>query len=84
MPLKRKPIKRPAAPLALVEVFAIRIPDLVIVDGVLAMEGNGPASKDLINLGKIMAGDDSVALDTVVAYMMGFPDLPRTTCLGLH
>lgn len=63
---------------AMVEVFGIRIPDLVIVDGVLAMEGNGPASKDLINLGKIMAGDDSVALDTVVAYMMGFPDLPRT------
>ena len=63
---------------AMVEVFAIRIPDLVIVDGVLAMEGNGPASKDLINLGKIMAGDDPVAVDTVVAHMMGFPDLPRT------
>jgi Pyruvate/2-oxoacid:ferredoxin oxidoreductase delta subunit len=63
---------------ALVEVFAIRIPDLVIVDGVLAMEGNGPASKDLINLGKIMAGDDPVAVDTVVAYMMGFSDLPRS------
>lgn len=46
---------------ALVEVFAIMIPDLVIVDGVLAMEGNGPAFKELINLGKIMAGDDPVA-----------------------
>jgi len=67
---------------ALVEVFSIRIPDLVIVDGVLAMEGNGPASKDLINLGKIMAGDDPVAVDTVVAYMMGFPDLPRTVELA--
>ena len=67
---------------ALVEVFAIRIPDLVIVDGVLAMEGNGPASKDLITLGKIMAGDDPVAVDTVVAYMMGFPDLPRTVQLA--
>lgn len=63
---------------ALVEVFAIKIPDLVIVDGILAMEGNGPASKDLIHLNKIIAGDDPVAIDTVVAYMMGFPDLPRT------
>ncbi|OLN30807.1 Iron-sulfur cluster-binding protein [Desulfosporosinus metallidurans] len=63
---------------ALVEVFSIRVPDLVIVDGVLAMEGNGPASKDLINLSKIMASDDPVALDSVVAYMMGFPELPRT------
>jgi len=67
---------------ALVEVFAIRIPDLVIVDGVLAMEGNGPASKDLINLGKILAGDDSVAVDAVVAHMMGFPALPRTVELA--
>lgn len=62
---------------ALVDVFAVRTPDLVIVDGVLAMEGNGPASKDLLNLGRIMAGDDPVALDAVVAYMMGFPRLPR-------
>lgn len=52
------------------------------MDGVLAMEGNGPASKDLINLGKIMAGNDSVAVDTVVAYIMGFPDLPRTIALA--
>ncbi|WP_434511685.1 hypothetical protein [Desulfitobacterium sp. AusDCA] len=28
---------------ALVEVFAFRVPDLVIVDGILAMEGNGLA-----------------------------------------
>jgi Pyruvate/2-oxoacid:ferredoxin oxidoreductase delta subunit len=63
---------------ALVDVFAIRPPHLVIVDGVLAMEGNGPASKDLINLGRILAGDDPVAVDAVVAHMMGFPALPRT------
>lgn len=67
---------------ALVDVFAIRIPDLVIVDGVLAMEGNGPASKDLIELGKILAGTDPVAVDTVVAHMMGFPELPRTVALA--
>lgn len=63
---------------ALVEVFALRVPDLVIVDGILAMEGNGPASKDLVNLGKILAGVDSVAVDTVVAHMMGFTEQPRT------
>lgn len=67
---------------ALVDVFAIRVPDLIIVDGVLAMEGNGPASKDLIHLGKILAGDDPVAVDTVVAHMMGFPELPRTIGLA--
>ncbi|KLU65305.1 pyuvate ferredoxin oxidoreductase subunit delta [Desulfosporosinus acididurans] len=80
--LKAETHKRAGNPLnfaeALVEVFALKIPDLVIVDGVLAMEGNGPASKDLVNLGKIIAGVDPVAVDTVVAHMMGFPDLPRT------
>lgn len=80
--LKAQTHKRAGNPLnfaeALVDIFAIRIPDLVIVDGVLAMEGNGPASKDLISLGRILAGYDSVAIDTVAAYMMGFPELPRT------
>jgi len=84
--LKAQTHKRAGTPFnfaeALVEVFAIRVPDLVIVDGVVAMEGNGPASKDLINLGKILAGVDPVALDTVVAHMMGFPDLPRTVELA--
>ncbi|AET69780.1 hypothetical protein Desor_4355 [Desulfosporosinus orientis DSM 765] len=63
---------------ALVEVFALKVPDLVIVDGVLAMEGNGPASKDLVNLGKILAGTDPVAVDTVAAHMMGFSEQPRS------
>ncbi len=84
--LKAQTHKRAGNPVnfaeALMDVFAIRIPDLVIVDAVLAMEGNGPASKDLINLGKILAGDDPVAVDTVVAYMMGFPELPLTVELA--
>lgn len=63
---------------ALVEVFALKVPDLIIVDGVLAMEGNGPASKDLVSLGKVLAGTDPVAVDTVAAYMMGFSEQPRS------
>lgn len=84
--LKAQTHKKAGNPLsfaeALVDVFAIRIPDLVVVDGVLAMEGNGPASKDLVNLGKILGGYDSVAIDTVVAYMMGFSELPHTVKLA--
>lgn len=84
--LKAQTHKKAGNPLnfaeALVDVFAIRVPDLVIVDGVLAMEGNGPVSKDLINLGRIIAGDDPVAVDAAVAYMMGFPELPRTVELA--
>lgn len=61
---------------ALVDVFAIRVPDLVIVDGVLAMEGNGPTSTELRYVNKILASYDSIALDTVVSYMMGFHEPP--------
>ena len=54
-----------------VDVFGLRVPDLFIVDAVVGMEGNGPASKDLRSIGKILASDNAVALDAVIARMMG-------------
>ncbi|MBW1776498.1 MAG: DUF362 domain-containing protein [Deltaproteobacteria bacterium] len=56
---------------AVVEVFKLRVPDLFIVDAVLGMEGNGPASPDLREIGKILASDNAVAMDSVMARMMG-------------
>ncbi len=53
------------------EVFRIRVPDLFIVDAVVGMEGNGPASPDLRDIGLILAGDNAVAVDSVIATMMG-------------
>ena len=55
----------------IVEVFRLRPPDLFIVDAVVGMEGNGPASADLRDIGLILASDNAVALDAVIAYMMG-------------
>lgn len=55
----------------LVDVFRLRVPDLFIVDAVVGMEGNGPASPDLRNIGQILASDNAVALDAVIATMMG-------------
>ena len=55
----------------LVEVFQLRVPDLVLVDAVVGMEGNGPASNDLRDIGLILASDNAVALDAVIATMMG-------------
>lgn len=61
-----------------VEVFRLRVPDLFIVDAVVGMEGNGPASPDLRDIGLIMASDDAMAMDTVMAKMMGLePGLLR-------
>ncbi|MFW6080471.1 MAG: DUF362 domain-containing protein [Desulfosalsimonas sp.] len=55
----------------LVDVFLLRVPDLFIVDAVVGMEGNGPASPDLRDVGCIIAGDNAVAVDAVIARMMG-------------
>ena len=54
-----------------VEVFRLRVPDLFIVDAVVGMEGNGPASPELRDIGLILAADNAVAMDAVMATMMG-------------
>lgn len=55
----------------LVDVFRLRIPELFIVDAVVGMEGNGPASPDLRDIGLLLASDNAVALDAIIAAMMG-------------
>ncbi len=71
-----------------VDVFRLRVPDLFILDGVRAMEGNGPASTDLRTVGRVLASDNAVALDATVARMMGLEPsqlgfLRRARDLGL-
>lgn len=53
------------------EVFRLRVPDFFIMDAVMGMEGNGPASPDIREIGLILSSDNGVALDAVVARMMG-------------
>ncbi len=55
----------------IVDVFKLRVPDLVLVDAVVGMQGNGPACPDLREVGLILASDNAVALDAVIATMMG-------------
>jgi len=55
----------------IVEVFRLRVPDLFIMDAVVGMEGNGPASPELRDIGLVLAADNAVAMDAVVARMMG-------------
>jgi uncharacterized protein (DUF362 family)/Pyruvate/2-oxoacid:ferredoxin oxidoreductase delta subunit len=55
----------------IVDVFRLRVPDLFIVDAVVGMEGNGPTSPDLRNIGLVLASDNGVALDGVIAVLMG-------------
>jgi len=55
----------------IVDVFMLRVPDLFIMDAVIGMEGNGPASPELRDVGLVLASDNAVAMDSVVATMMG-------------
>jgi uncharacterized protein (DUF362 family)/ferredoxin len=56
----------------LIEMYKIRRPDLVIMDGILAMEGYGPCSPEVRWVNKVLAAVDALALDAVMAHMMGF------------
>ncbi|MCL2123502.1 MAG: DUF362 domain-containing protein [Desulfovibrionaceae bacterium] len=55
----------------ILDVFKLRVPDLFIMDAILGMQGNGPTSKDLRHIGVIMASDNAVAMDAVMARMAG-------------
>ena len=54
-----------------VDVFKLRVPDLFIMDAVLAMQGNGPVSTEFRYVGQILAARNGVALDAVMARMAG-------------
>lgn len=46
--------------------------DLGIIDGVMAMEGDGPTRGNPVAMGVVLAGRDAVAVDAVAATLMGF------------
>jgi uncharacterized protein (DUF362 family)/NAD-dependent dihydropyrimidine dehydrogenase PreA subunit len=56
---------------ALVDVFQVRKPDFVVMDAIVGMEGKGPSSEDLRDLGKLIFSDNAVECDAVMAGMMG-------------
>jgi uncharacterized protein (DUF362 family)/Pyruvate/2-oxoacid:ferredoxin oxidoreductase delta subunit len=47
-------------------------PPLHIMDGIIGMEGDGPASGSLRSVNLILASRDPVALDAVASHIMGF------------
>jgi uncharacterized protein (DUF362 family) len=51
---------------------SVRKPDLCLVDGIIAMEGDGPVAGEPRPAGLILAGNDTVATDHACARVMGF------------
>jgi uncharacterized protein (DUF362 family)/Pyruvate/2-oxoacid:ferredoxin oxidoreductase delta subunit len=60
-------------------------PALTIVDGVLAMEGDGPGSGDPVQLGVLLAGIEPLAIDVVAAELIGLaPESIWTWVVAKH
>ncbi len=63
----------------LVDLHTLVKPSLSIVDGIVAMEGNGPGTGPLKELGVLVAGADSFSVDRVIAEVVGAePDFIST------
>ncbi|WP_455393027.1 DUF362 domain-containing protein [[Eubacterium] cellulosolvens] len=72
----------------LIDLLTVVPPHLVIMDGVLAMQGDGPFSGMPFNLNLILASRDSVAMDLAVCEILGIepvgvPTLKQAKLRGL-
>jgi uncharacterized protein (DUF362 family)/NAD-dependent dihydropyrimidine dehydrogenase PreA subunit len=64
---------------ALVDLYEIRKPDLTILDGVIAMEGEGPGSGGILRpMNLIASSADALCLDIILSKIMGLlpSDIP--------
>jgi len=69
--------------LLLLEIYRYFSPSLTIMDGIIAMEGNGPNNGEPRKLGLFFASTDAVALDRVCGEVVNFPfDYNLTAFLG--
>ncbi len=55
----------------LLDLYGFLKPRLTIMDGIVGMEGNGPGSGDPRKIGLVLASADAVAMDTVIAGIVG-------------
>jgi ferredoxin len=59
----------------LTDIFSAIRPQLTIMDGIIAMQGEGPASGSLRRLGVILISQDAVAVDAIATKIMGLNPL---------
>jgi len=69
----------------LVDLTRFLSPRLYIMDGIVAMEGNGPGNGTPRNMGVLLLSEDPVALDTVVCRLIDLdPNLVPTISAGFR
>ncbi len=64
---------------ALVDIYSFLKPHLAVMDGVVGMEGDGPAGGTPAYAGVVMASYDCVALDMVASELIGFDPMQVPT-----
>jgi uncharacterized protein (DUF362 family)/Pyruvate/2-oxoacid:ferredoxin oxidoreductase delta subunit len=56
---------------AVVDIYSVMPPSLTIMDGIMAMQGEGPGNGQVRQLGIILASRDTVALDAIAGKVIG-------------
>jgi uncharacterized protein (DUF362 family) len=64
----------------LIDLIKVIKPQVTVIDGIVAMEGFGPHSGDLLKMDLVMASGDIVAIDAVASEIMGYQamEIPTT------
>lgn len=81
-------IRRPSFADMLLDIHFIASPDLIIMDGIIGMEGEGPSGGIPVNLGVVLASEDAFAMDIAVCNILniepvGIPVLKQAKIRGL-
>jgi uncharacterized protein (DUF362 family)/ferredoxin len=58
--------------------------DMYVIDGLIAMEGNGPSRGTPVNFGKVIIGTNPFQLDYICARLVGFPRERVQTIVSAH
>jgi uncharacterized protein (DUF362 family) len=63
-------LRRPSFANMLLDVHSIAPPNLIIMDGVIGMQGEGPSGGTPVNLGIILASEDAIAMDIAICNIL--------------
>jgi uncharacterized protein (DUF362 family) len=63
----------------LLDVFSIRKPNLIVMDGIIGMQGDGPSNGTPVNLGLLLASEDAIAMDITVCTILNIEPMQIPT-----
>ena len=69
---------------ALVDIYHMVQPHLIVMDAIVGMEGNGPNAGQPKKVGLMLASQDSVALDAAASSIIGFEPMAIPTIRFAH